>query len=139
MSFGGSHPTLLGFSEFHPHPPPKPRDTTIPGRGKPSHLMHPVFAFGVPHALVKGVARKQHHEVPGAHHALNELVLKLPGLQLLHVDEDAESVQLQVDLQEAGEAGRGQGVCVKGRGGLTQAPIIGLFPIASPERFRVMA
>lgn len=67
-----------------------------------SHLVHPVLALGVRHALIQRVGREDQHEVTGAQDALDQLVLELPCLQLLHVDEDAEAVQLQVDLQQAG-------------------------------------
>lgn len=64
--------------------------------------MHPVLALGVCHALIQRVGREDQHEVTGSQDALDQLVLKLPCLQLLHIDEDAEAVQLQVDLQQAG-------------------------------------
>ena len=66
-----------------------------------THLVHPVLAVMVLHALVQCPGRQHQHEVAGAHDALDELVLKLARFQFLHIDEDTEAVQLQVHLQEA--------------------------------------
>jgi hypothetical protein len=41
---------------------------------------------------------------------LDKLVLEFAGFQLLHVDEDAEAVKLQVHLQEAAGWGWGKRV-----------------------------
>lgn len=74
------------------------------------HLVHPVLALGVCHALIQRVGREDQHEVAGVQDALDQLVLKLPCLQLLHIDEHTEAMQLQVDLQEAEGERRGQRV-----------------------------
>lgn len=79
----------------------QPITTGLPPVGV-SYLVHPVLALGVCHALIQRVGREDQHKVAGAQDALGQLVLELPCLQLLHVDEDAEAVQLQVDLQQAG-------------------------------------
>lgn len=44
------------------------------------HLVHPVLALRVCHALIQRVGREDQHEVAGAQDALGQLVLKLPCL-----------------------------------------------------------
>ena len=72
------------------------------GATEPStHLAHPVLAVMVLHALVQSPSRQHQHKVAGTHDTLDELVLELACLQLLHINEDTEAMQLQVHLQEA--------------------------------------
>lgn len=62
--------------------------------------MHPVFAPDVSHALVQTAGGEDQYEIPGTHHALDQLVFELPSLQFFHIKEDAEAMQLEMDFQE---------------------------------------
>lgn len=69
--------------------------------------MNPVLHASVTHALVEGVGGQDQDEVARSLHTLNQFVLEFASLQLLHINEDAVSPDLQVDLEEAGSrAGR---------------------------------
>lgn len=69
--------------------------------GRTSDLMHPIFHGRVPHAFVECVCRQDQDEVACPLYALNQFVLKFACLQLLHINEDAVSSNLQVHLQKA--------------------------------------
>lgn len=101
ISCGNTHALNPWPMSAHHQPFSAPASTKLPCDGI-SYLVHPVLALGVSHAFIQRVGRKDQHKIAGAHDALDQLVLKLPCLQLLHVDEHAEAVQLQVDLQQAG-------------------------------------
>lgn len=101
ISCGNMHVLGLWPMSAHHQPGPAPTSTELPPDGI-SYLVHPVLALGVCHAFIQCVWREDQHKIAGTHDALDQLVLKLPCLQLLHVDEHAEAVQLQVDLQQAG-------------------------------------
>lgn len=68
---------------------------------KTSDLMHPILHVSVTHALVERVGGQDQDEVTRPLYALDQFVLKFPGLQLLHIYEDAVSSNLQVHLQKA--------------------------------------
>ena len=63
--------------------------------------MHPILHVSVTHALVECVGRQDQDEVASSLDALDQFVVKLPGLQFLHIYEDAVSSNLQVNLQKA--------------------------------------
>lgn len=99
------------------------------GRGKASsfhprpcfstYLVHPVLAVMVLHALIQRPSRQHQNKIASRHDTLDELILEFAGFQLLHVDEDAEAMQLQVHLQEAAE---GRGSTLWRLGPKSQAP-----------------
>lgn len=78
-----------------------PMSTQLPPGGI-SYLVYPVLALGVLHAFIQCIWGEDQHKIPSTQHALDQLIFKLPCLQLLHVDEHAEAVELQVHLQQAG-------------------------------------
>lgn len=62
--------------------------------------MHPVFHGRVTHAFVERICRQDQDEVACPLYALNQFVLKFTRLQLLHINEDTVSSNLQVHLQK---------------------------------------
>ena len=62
--------------------------------------MNPVFQVRVSHTAVQTTGRKNQDEMPRIAHAVQQVVVELPRSQLLDVQEDSESTQLQVHFQQ---------------------------------------
>lgn len=65
--------------------------------------MNPILAFAVAQTPLERVRRQHQQKVLGLLDALQQIVVELPRLQPLDVDEDAKPSQLQVHLEQAGE------------------------------------
>jgi len=64
-----------------------------------SYPVDPVLTLVVLDTTVKGVWSEDKEEVTGLADTLEEIVIELPCLQSLYVDEDREAAELEVDLQ----------------------------------------
>jgi hypothetical protein len=62
--------------------------------------VNPVFALCVANAAIQSVRSQHEEEVASLSDALQKVVVKLAGFQPLHIDEDGERPQMQMDLQQ---------------------------------------
>jgi hypothetical protein len=62
--------------------------------------VYPVFALDIANATIQSVGCEHQKEVPCLSDALEQIVVKLPGFQPLHVDEHRERPQVEVNLQQ---------------------------------------
>lgn len=68
-----------------------------------TYPMNPVFAIVILYTAVQRVGRQDQEEMPGLTNALKQVIVKLPSLQSLHVDEHGKASQLKMDFEQARE------------------------------------